>query len=168
MLPSKFKNLNLFLDGVGYQGQIEEIEIPKLAIKTEEYVGGGMGGPVDLDMGLEKMVAMLTFGGFMEELAKRFGQAGVDGVPLRARGAYENDQTLAVDSVEIVMRGRLSELDIGTWKRQENNNFKTALPLAYFKISLNDKVLIEIDMLNLKFVVDGVDRYEEMRNALGL
>lgn len=49
------KNLNLFVDGRGYAGQIEEFNAPKLALTTEEFRGGGMQGPVEITMGMEKM-----------------------------------------------------------------------------------------------------------------
>lgn len=167
-LPSIFKNMNLFLEGVGYQGKIEEIETPKLAIKTEEFSAGGMGSSVDIDMGLEKLETSLTFGGFIAELAKKFGAVGVDGLKLRLMGAFENDETLKTDSVEITLRGRMKELELGNWKRAENASFKTMLPLAYYKLAVNGETLIEIDVLGMKFFVDGKDRYAEMRAALGM
>nr|WP_262363471.1 phage major tail tube protein [Xylella fastidiosa] len=52
------KHLNLFIDGKGYAGQVEEINLPKLTLKTEEFRGGGMLAPVELTMGLEKLEPM--------------------------------------------------------------------------------------------------------------
>jgi len=43
MLPKILKNFNVFVDGRGYAGKIDEITLPKLTIKTEEYRAGGMG-----------------------------------------------------------------------------------------------------------------------------
>ena len=37
MLPKILKNFNVFVDGRGYAGKIDEITLPKLTIKTEEY-----------------------------------------------------------------------------------------------------------------------------------
>ena len=41
---------------------------------------------------------------------------GVDGVQLRCAAAYQRDDTQEVDSVEIIVRGRHSEIDRGEAK----------------------------------------------------
>jgi len=55
MLPQILKNFNVFANGVSYAGRAEEVSLPKLTVKTEEFRGGGMDAPVELDMGMEKM-----------------------------------------------------------------------------------------------------------------
>ena len=45
MLPKILKNFNVFVDGRGYAGRVDEITLPKLTIKTEEYQGAGMSAP---------------------------------------------------------------------------------------------------------------------------
>ena len=35
MLPKILKNFNVFVDGRGYAGRVEEITLPKLTIKTK-------------------------------------------------------------------------------------------------------------------------------------
>ncbi len=59
MLPKILRNFNVFVDGRGYAGKIEEITLPKLTIKTEEYRAGGMDIPISIDMGMEKLEAVL-------------------------------------------------------------------------------------------------------------
>ena len=49
-LPSKLKNFNLFNDGHSYMGQVDEVVLPKLTAKMEEWRGGGMDAPVDIGM----------------------------------------------------------------------------------------------------------------------
>ena len=39
------KNINLFIDGRGYAGKVDEFDPPKLTIKTEEFRAGGMDAP---------------------------------------------------------------------------------------------------------------------------
>ena len=59
-LPRVLKNMNLFVDGRGYAGRIDEIQLPKLTLKTEEHRAGGMDLPVEIDLGMEKLEAELT------------------------------------------------------------------------------------------------------------
>ena len=42
MLPKILKNFSAFVDGRGYAGRVDEITLPKLTIKMEEYRAGGM------------------------------------------------------------------------------------------------------------------------------
>ena len=54
------KNFNLFVDGKGFAGQIEEFTPPKLTLKTEEFRAAGMDAPIELTMGLEKLEASFS------------------------------------------------------------------------------------------------------------
>ena len=168
-LPQLLKNFNLFLEGEGYAGRATEITLPKLARKMEEFDAGGMLGPIDIDMGQEKLEAEITLAEFSRKVLETYGIASADGVQMRFKGAAVNDGTTsATDAIEIVMRGRYKEIDMGTVKRGENAPMKLSASLTYYKYVLNGEDIIEIDMVNMIFVVNGVDRMEEMSEALGL
>lgn len=161
-LPRKLKNLNTFVDGESYIGVISEFEEPKLAIATEEWRGGGMLGPVMLDMGLEAMEAALTMGGHEAALIRKFGTTRVDGVRLRLVGAYQADNGGAAQAVEVYIGGRFTEIDPGKSKAGDSTEQKYKVPLAYYRRVVDGRVEIEIDMLRGIFIVDGVDRYAEI------
>lgn len=166
-LPRKLKLMNLYSDGDSYHGQINEVEQPKLALKLDEYRAGGMIGPVKINFGLETLETTLKMGGFMTEFLKMFG-SNIDGVPLRFMGAYEQDDTGEVTSIELVMRGRFGEIDNGSDKVGDDTEQSYTVPLTYYKVIENGNDIIEIDMLNSIFIVDGKDRLEEHRAAVGL
>ncbi len=54
MIPQTLANLNLFVDGVSFQGNVSSLTLPKLSVKLAEQRFGGMDTPVDIDQGLEK------------------------------------------------------------------------------------------------------------------
>jgi len=167
-LPRKLKNFNLFVDGVSFAGVADEITLPKLTRKTEEFRGGGMNAPVDSDLGMEKLTAEHKYGGIMREIYAQFGIAKVDGVLLRFAGAYQRDDTEEVAAVEVVMRGRHTEIDPGSSKAGDDTEFNVTSSLSYYKLTWDGEVLIEIDVLNMIEIVDGVDRLAEQRAAIGL
>lgn len=72
-LPRVLKNMNLFVDGRGYAGRIDEIQLPKLTLKTEEHRAGGMDLPVEIDLGMEKLEAQLTISDYDPAVFKLFG-----------------------------------------------------------------------------------------------
>lgn len=97
MLPKILKNFNVYVDGRGYAGRVEEVTLPKLTIKTEEYQGGGMTAPVEIDLGLEKLEMDLTFAEYDKELFKLFGLTDGSEVALTIRGAMQGQgETLPV------------------------------------------------------------------------
>lgn len=166
-LPRKLKLMNFLADGNSFRGQITEITQPKLALKLEEYRAGGMIGPVKVNHGVEALEAQFKMGGYMTELLKQFGGA-IDGTPLRFAGAYQQDDTEEVTSIELVMRGRFGEIDNGTSKSGDDTEQSYTVPLTYYKIIENGKDIIEIDLLNSVFIVDGKDRLAEHRAAIGI
>jgi len=161
-LPRKLKNLNTFVDGEGYLGVVAEFEEPKLAIATEEWRGGGMLGPVQLDMGLEAMEASVTMGGHEAGLIRKFGTTRVDGVRLRLVGAYQADNGSAAQAVEVYIGGRFTEIDPGKSKAGDSTEQKYKVPLSYYRRVVDGRTEIEIDMLRGIFIVDGIDRYAEI------
>ncbi|MCK3658540.1 phage tail protein [Pasteurellaceae bacterium Pebbles2] len=166
-LPRKLKLMNVFGDGNSYHGQINELEQPKLALKLEEYRSGSMIGAVKVNLGLETLETTLKMGGYMVEFLKLFG-SNIDGVPLRFMGAYEQDDSGEVTSIEIVMRGRFGEIDAGSSKVGDDTEHSFTVPLTYYKVIENGADVIEIDMINSIFIVDGKDRLSEHRAAIGL
>jgi P2 family phage contractile tail tube protein len=72
-LPSKLKNFNLFGDGNIWRALIDSVTLPKLTRKVEEWRGGGMHGPIDVDLGLEKLELTFKAGGFLLEGFRAFG-----------------------------------------------------------------------------------------------
>lgn len=169
-LPKKLKHLNLFNDGNSYLGVAKSVTLPTLARKMEAYRGGGMDGPVKVDMGHSDDGIQLewTLGGWDLITLRQFGTVKVDGVLLRFAGSVQRDDTGEVSAVEIVCRGRHEEIDFGDAAPGEDTEHKITTTCSYYKLSVDGDVLVEIDLLNFVFNVDGEDRLAEHRKALGI
>ena len=161
------KNLNLFVDGRGYAGQIEEFNPPKLALVTEDFRAGGMDAPIELTMGMEKLEADFSLISYDKDVLSLFGVAEGSLVPFVAREALESfDGT--VTPVVHTMRGKIRELDPGTSKAGDKPSLKIAMALTYYKLQHGDTTVIEIDVENMVRSINGVDALAGIRNALGL
>ncbi|MCW2363532.1 MULTISPECIES: phage major tail tube protein [Sphingobium] len=167
-LPRTLKNMMLFNEGSAYLGEVKTVTLPTLTRKMEEYRGGGMGAPISLDMGMEALSASFTAGGPLRDALRQFGIQTVDGVYLRFAGAYQQDDSGAVDAIEVVMRGRYSEIEMGDQEVGEPGEFSATVAIAYYKLIWNGRTEIEIDFINMIEIVDGVDRLAAQRNAIGL
>lgn len=167
-LPRKLKNFNLFVDGESYVGQITEVELPKLKRKTEDYLGGGMNGPVKAYVALDGLELKWTAAGYIKSLLTQWASHTVGGVLLRFAGALQTDDTGEVTSLEVTVRGRHDEIDPGKAEAGGKTEIKVSTALSYYKLILNGQTLIEIDFVNMIEIVDGTDLMADIRTAIGL
>jgi len=162
-LPRKLKNMNLFNQGRSYIGEVPSVTLPKLTRKLEEYRGGGMDGTVKLDMGAEAMEMEFSAGGPLRDVLLQSAAPTIGGLFLRFAGQYQNDSSGMSDAVEVTVRGRHEEIDMGEQKVGEGGDFKVKMALVYYRLEWNGEVLIEIDVLNMVHIVGGIDRLADMR-----
>ncbi len=164
MLPKILKNFNVFVDGRGYAGRVDEITLPKLTIKTEEYQGAGMSAPVEIDMGMEKLEMDLTFSEYDQELFKLFGLTNGSEFALTIRGALQGTgDTLPVI---INVRGYFKEMDFDSWKPAEKATLKCSVTCNYYKLTIDGVELIEIDPVNMIRTVNGIDQLSKIKEIL--
>lgn len=162
------KDINLFVDGRGHAGKVDEFDPPKLTVKTEDFRPGGMDMPVKVDMGMEPMECKFTLSSADRETLKLFGLVKGEPTPLTLRGSQEDDRTGEAEAVVHHLRGRITEVDWGTWKPGEKGPCTLMAALRYYKVEVGGEVTIEIDPENMKRVIDGVDQLAERRAALGI
>lgn len=167
-LPRTLKDMMLFNEGLAYLGEATTVTPPTLARKLEEYRGGGMSGSVQLDMGMEAMEMSFTCAGPMRDVLRQWGAPTIDGVYVRFVGNYQQDDSATLDHVEMIVRGRHSEIEFGDQEAGEPSEFNVTMALAYLKVIWNGRVELEIDPINMIEIVNGVDLLAERRAALGI
>ncbi|MGY4638170.1 phage major tail tube protein [Pseudomonas sp. TE24901] len=169
-LPHKLKNMNLFNDGGSYTGIAKTVTLPALGRKMEAYRGGGMNGPVKADLGMSDDGIQLEWklGGLDLIVLKQFGAVNASGVAMRFAGAFEQDDTGEVSAVEITVRGRHESIEMGEAKPGEDTEHTIKTTCTYYKLTVDNEDIIEIDLLNFIEKVGGVDMLEKQRSAIGL
>ncbi|MFJ4154182.1 phage major tail tube protein [Pseudomonas sp. NPDC089752] len=167
MIPETLANLNLFVDGVSFQGDVPSLTLPKLTLKMEEHRPGGMDMPVEMDLGMEKQEAAFTTSGVRREALKFFGLADGSGFNGTFRGAFKGLKG-KITPVVVSLRGTLKEIDMGDWKSGDKAEIKHSVGLSYYKLEVDGRLVYEIDALGMKRVIDGVDQLAAQRAALGL
>lgn len=166
MIPKILKNFNAFVDGRGYAGRVDEITLPKLTIKTEEHRAGGMDVPVEIDMGMEKLEAELTFAEYDVELFRLFGLIDGNAVSLTLRGAIQADGE--AEPIVVNLRGSFREVDAGTWKAGDKATLKCMVAVRYYRLTINADSVIEIDAENMIRIIGGEDQMATIRQAIGI
>ena len=167
MLNDILKNLNLFVDGRGYAGNVEELTPPKLTLKTEEFRNGGMDAPVEVEMGMEKLEAGFSLTKYDADVLKLFGLAPGNIKPLTFRGSVSSEDGTE-KPVVIQLQGMLKEVDPGSWKPGDKAMLKATVAVRYYKHTINGEVVHEIDVPNMIRIINGVDQLAITRKNLGM
>lgn len=161
------KNFNLYVDGRGYAGNVDEVQLPALNITEEEYRAGGMDAPVAIDMGMEKLEATFKVSKWDRDLVTKWGLANGSRIPLTLRGALESlDGTVIPVVVNLVGSIHGLEFDAISGGAKAGMTFKMAA-LTY-RYEQAEEVLIDIDVVNCKRTIAGVDRLAQIRAAIGI
>ena len=167
MIPQTLANLNLFVDGVSFQGDVTSLTLPALKMKIAEHRVGGMDMGIDVDQGMEKMSAEFSTTGVRPESLKFFGLTDGTGFNGTFRGAFKGLKG-KITPVVITLRGSLTVLEMGEWKAAGETAVKHTVAVTYYKLEIDGRQMYEIDPLGMKRVVNGVDQLAAQRSALGL
>lgn len=167
MLQNILKNMNLFIDGVGYAGNVEELTPPKLTMKTEEFRNGGMDAAVEVEMGMEKLEASFSLTKYDANVLKVMGLAPGNTKPLTFRGSVSSEDGTE-KPVVIQLQGMLKEVDQGSWKPGDKTTLKGSVAVRYYKHTIDGEVIHEIDVPNMIRMVNGVDQLAATRQNIGI
>lgn len=164
-IPRVLKNFNLFVDGRGLAGIVSKLTLPTLVVQMEEYRGGGMDAPAEIDLGQEKLEASFELFEYQPEVLRLWGLADGAATQFTARGALRRDAEAAVAMV-VNMTGVIKEFDAGDWEAGTKSMASFKCALRYLKIAAGGD-LIEIDVVNMVRKVNGADQLATIRAAIG-
>ena len=165
MIPKILKNFNLFVDGRGYAGMVEDLTLPKLAAKMTELFSGGMDVPIDLELGMDKLECSFSLCEYDVDTIVQFGLNDGAQVPLTLRGALDNES--GVTPMVITLRGAWKDMDFGNWKVGDKPSLKVSISLRYYKLEIGGAEMVEVDVENMVRRINGVDQLEATRSAIG-
>lgn len=159
-------NLNLFVDGRGYAGQIVTVDPPKMTLLLEEFRGGGMNAPINLTMGHEALTMGFELINFSPDILALWSVAEGFDLSFNIRGNMQNvDGTHT--GIKWECRGKISELDPQTVTPGASAKLKGTTQLVYYKLTHGTRVVTEIDVINMVQIIDGVDILQQVRDNLG-
>lgn len=166
-IPRVLKNFSLFVDGRGLAGTVSTLTLPTLTTKMEEFRGGGMDAPVEIDMGMEILETSFELFDYEENVLSLYGLANGAATQVTARGALRRDGDAAVPMV-VNMTGVIKEMDPGDWQAGEQTSMTCSMALRYLKITIGGREVVEVDKVNMVRRINGVDQLESIRAAIGV
>jgi P2 family phage contractile tail tube protein len=168
MTPRILKNMNATVNGKGTAGMLDEIELPEIEIKTDEHRAGGMDAPTEVDMGQAKMNAKLKIADPDEDILSLVGIVPGNATRLIARGGYVRDHDNVTVAAVVELAGKFTKGSFETWKSGDKSGVSIEMAVDYYKLTIGGREIYEIDVLNMKRIIGGVDQLAALRQAIGL
>jgi hypothetical protein len=166
-VSSYLRKFVVYVDGYGKIGDCDGATLPKLTLKMDEFRGGGMDIPVEVDLGMERLEFQFTMTSIDDQVIDKFGLFPGQQKAFTVRGSLASHDGTSM-AVVGQMRGTLKSVDMGDFRAGEKVSVTFMVALDYYKLTRGDRVLIEIDIENVRRIVGGVDQLEKDRIALGL
>lgn len=163
-LPRTIRNFNAFVDGRSYFGLATEAKLPQPKIMTEAHRGAGMDGPVGIDMGMEAMSAEVTFAEHRTELIETLGTQQ----RLVLRPAALGEDNPEADTIIATISGLWTATESGDLKPGANATLKLVCDVRYYRLEINNREVLEIDLVNAVRKIGGTDQLAQMRRAMGI
>lgn len=160
------RGFNCFVDGTSTHLEIEELTPPLPADNMEDFIVGGQ--TIGIPIGHEKLEASFKLTSWNTDVMKLMGLApGITKrVTFRAQTVSEIDGE--EKEVVIVLQGRINPKP-ESWQAQGRSGVEYAVDtITFYKHTVNNVVVHEIDVINMVRLVDGIDQTASARSALGL
>lgn len=170
MIPSKLLNLMGYDESDIMVGTVD-VTMPNLVYMSEEIQGAGIAGSVDvpalghfqsLTMGINWRTLIDQSLTFLAGKSRQFTFRGT-------LQSYDNTTgNLTEQALKIVTRVFPKGINLGTLSVAAGMGTSGEFEVAYIKIDINGKTMVEIDKLNFICIIDGVDYLAESRRNMGL
>jgi len=171
MQIQKLTNANVYIDGTdSLLGRAETVTLPEISLDKETHKSLGMIGSVELPTTLAPMMAKFKWAGFYAE-ALKLGGNPFAGHRVQVRGSVEVfsvDGLVEEKAAVIHMTGRFTRHGLGEIAAGTSNAQEQDMAVTYLKVVLDQKDVLEIDVMNQIWRVDGKDVRAKYRANLGL
>ena len=163
-------NAHLYM-GTSQFGKVNEFKFPDISTVTVESKPIDFIGKVKLPIGIELDDSAIKLNGFDAQVFTQLSDINKEHIiTIRGNMKKFNGNVLAE---EIPVKGVIKAITkkitpLGTIRQQENSQFVVELIPHAVKIEHKGNILLEVDIPNNIYVIEGVDQLAKMKLNLGL
>ncbi len=167
-LPSMLVDLMVFMLDESWGGVVNKLSVPDVEFKTESQTGSGTGGERERVLPIIKALkTKVNFSDYSAKVAGLIGDPSGKDEPLIFRGAIDRDGQIG--SVKITMQGdwfKLAGGDMSTGGQEAMMEVEASLDI--YTLEIDGAEVIHVDIPGKVYRLNGVDKFEEIRKALGM
>ena len=170
ILPEVINHYNVYNDANRVVGISGEVELPELEAITDTIEGAGILGEIEdpVTGQFSSIKVKIPFAVLYEDLFSLMNTTKTPQLTLRGSMQCMDPTTGATDyyPVKIVSRGKASTTSLGKLAKGKKGEPEIELEVFYLKILINNKTMLELDKLNFKYVLNGVDMLAKIRSQV--
>ena len=171
ILPEVLNHYNIYDENakklIGVSG---EIELGELEAITDTIEGSGVLGEIEdpVTGQFSSLKIKIPFSVLYEDVFKLMNTTKPPALTLRASMQCMDPTTGETDyyPVRIFVRGKAATTTLGKISKGKKGEPELELEVLYIKISINNKITLELDKLNFRFVLNGVDMMKKIRKQV--
>lgn len=159
-VPEKINEYNAYLDGERMVGVVPDVDLPEIGMKASEVEGAGMLGVLDSPAigQFESMEQEVKFNVLYSDAINMLSPLKAVNLTFRAaQQVYDKTGGYVFKGLRIVEQGRVKKFKPGKLKRAEGMEATITMELTYILVEVDGTVMLEIDKLNQKYIVNGQD-----------
>lgn len=169
VIPEVLNHFNVYNDSakklIGISG---ELELPEMESITDTIEGSGVLGEIEdpVTGQFSSMKMKIPFSVLYEDMFSIMNTTNPPQLTLRASMQCMDPSTgeTGYYPVKIVVRGKASTSNMGKVVKGKKMEPEVELEILYIKIQINNKTVLELDKLNFKYVLNGVDMLAKIRS----
>ncbi|ECD4176987.1 phage major tail tube protein [Salmonella enterica subsp. enterica serovar Napoli] len=160
---------NIYLDGKNFIGKAEEVKLPDIATVVQEHKALGRIGKVELPYGFDKMEGEIKWNGLYPEAAKMVANPfKVYQLQLRASVVrYSGTSRQSEVPLVVTLNVNFKKSPLGTFKHLEAPDLNSEYGCTYVKMMFDGEEILELDVINNIFRVDGQDMLADYNANIG-
>lgn len=146
------------------------VQLPTWEKQTDAIKGAGIMGETNIPSPFGFAAASATISGRVDNaMAAEMGAPGRKKLEVRwISDEYDNATgNMKMVRHRVVMMGGVTKRDPGKVETNSTADISLEMAVQYYKNEIDGVVIEEIDVLNAKYVVNGVDYAAEVRSFLG-
>lgn len=170
LVPERTINYKVYREGNDVIG-VATVELPDIEAMSDTVSGAGIAGEIESPiLGHTGSMAMtIQFRQILGDVISLSQQVS-HSLQLRSSQQVYDAASGELKSVpvRIDIKGTPKRTGLGSLEVGATTDSEIELELSYLKIYIDNEEKIEIDKYNMKYVVNGVDYLQQVRNDLGM
>ena len=156
-----------YVDGFGKLGEGENMKLPVMEVTTEDFRGGGMDTPIRIDLGTTPLVMEFKLTSFDPQVYTKWGLYPGQEMQYTVRGSLAHQEGVPFAAIA-GCRGNLHKVEADNFEPGRKIQHTFTVNLTYYKLTIGEQPIYEIDIINGRRLVNGVDQLRPDHIALGL
>lgn len=169
IIPEVINNYNVYDSKakklIGISG---EVELPSLEAITDTIEAAGILGEVEdpVTGNFSSMKIKIPFSNLYTDQFNLMDTTNPPQLTLRGSMQVMNSATGGTDyvPVKIVTRGKSTTSSMGKLSKGKKGEPEIEMEVLYLKVMINNKITLELDKLNFKYVLNGKDMLAKIRS----